>query len=178
MLAVLSGYLVISGYRVLYLKRLVPRDIVRPARPGALDKGLAQFNLIACYAMAALGIIAVPLAFQAVLTRSGKPLLMIAIGLAGAMLVLADMRQFRRLPAAPHHWLGAHGARMLASVSATGTVGNLTMSPEAVRWLGPIAIGVFGTAIRGVLNKWRMVSERDSSAFVTVRAPEPEPNFD
>jgi len=52
------------------------------------------------------------------------------------------------------------------------------MSPEAARWLEPIAIGVFGTAIWVVLNKWRMVSERDSSAFVTVRAPEPEPNFD
>ena len=41
MSAVLNGYLVISGYRVLYLKRLVPRDTVGPFRPGALEKGLA-----------------------------------------------------------------------------------------------------------------------------------------
>ena len=71
--------------------------------------------------MAAWGMIAMPLDFQAVLTRGGKPLLMIAIGLAGAMLALADMRRFRRLPAGPHHCLGNHGACMLASVTTATT---------------------------------------------------------
>ena len=181
MLAVLSGYLVISGYRVLYLKRSVPRDTVGTTRPGALDKGLAQFILIACCAMAAWGMIAVPLDFQAVLARGGKPLLMIAIGLAGAMLALGDMRRFRRLPADPHHWLVTHGARMLAGVTAAATgvsVGNLTMLPEAARWLGPISIGLLGTAIWVVLIKRRMAGEGDPRAFVTVRIAEPEPDFD
>ena len=55
-----------------------------------------------------------------------------------------------------------------------GSVGNLKMLPEAVRWFGSIAIGVLGTAIWVVLIKQRMAGERDSCAFVTVRIAEPE----
>jgi hypothetical protein len=53
MLAVLSSYLVIWSYRVLYLKRSGPRDTVGPAGPCVLDKGLARFTLITCCAMVA-----------------------------------------------------------------------------------------------------------------------------
>jgi hypothetical protein len=125
--------------------------------------------------------IAVPLDFHVVLTRGGKPLLIIANGLAGAMSALADMRRLRRLPADPRHWLGTHGARMLASVTATateGSVGNLAMLPEAAWWLGSIAIDVLGTAIWVVLIKRRMAGDRDPRAFVTVRIAEPEPGPD
>lgn len=177
MLALLSGYLLISGYRVLYLKRPVPRDTVGHTRPGALDKGLAQFILIACSAMSAWGMMALPLNLSAMIERGMTSLLMIGVGLAGAMLALGDMRRFRRPPTDPGHWLITHGVRMLAGATIAfmgASVAFLPMVSETVRWSVPAGLGIFGIAVWVTLVKRKIKAEGDPRSFVTVRIAEPE----
>lgn len=181
LLALLSGYLVVSGYRVLYLKRPVPRDTVGPTRAGALDKGLAQFILIACCAITAWGMMAVPLSLQAMKALGVEPFVMIGIGLSGAVLALGDMRRFRRPPADPHHWLVIHVTRMFAgiTIAAIGfSVGTLTMLPETARWVVPAIVGVLalGVAVTGL--KRRLKRQGDPRLFFTIRIAEPEPEWD
>jgi hypothetical protein len=181
LLALLSGYLVISGYRVLYLKRLAPRDIMGPTRAGALDKGLAQFILIACSAISAWGMMAVPLNVAALGSLGHEPILMIGIGLSGAMLALGDMRRFRRPAADPHSWLTIHLTRMLAGSTAAMIVASLeflTMIPEHWRWFVPALVGALVITFAAATMKRRIKREGNPRAFLTVRIAEPEPDQD
>lgn len=181
LLALLAGYLLISGYRVLYLKRPVPRDTIGPARAGALDKGLAQFILIACCAMSAWGMMVVPLNVEAIKTMDIEPFLMIGIGLFGAMLALGDMKRFRRLPADPHHWLVLHVARMLAGITVGAiaiSLDALTMFHEIARWATPATVGALAVASSVVILKRRIMREGDPRSYFTIRIAEPEPEQD
>lgn len=181
LLALLSGYLLISGYRVLYLKRSVPRDTIGSTRAGALDKGLAQFILIACCAITAWGMLAVSENLQAMRALGPEPFVMIGIGLSGAMLALGDMRRFRRPAADPHHWLVIHVARMLAAFTAAAIavgVDTLTMIPEIARWAVPALLGALGIGFAVAGIKRRIKREGDPRSYFTIRIAEPEPDQD
>jgi hypothetical protein len=181
LLALLSGYLLVSGYRVLYLKRSVPRETIGPSRAGALDKGLAQFILIACCAISAWGMMAVPLNFQAIKALAIEPLLMIGIGLFGAMLALGDLRRFRRSSVDPHHWLLIHVIRMLTGITIAAvsvSINGFTMLPETERWMVPALIGALGTGFAVIGLKRRIKREGDPRSYYTVRIAEPTPDQD
>lgn len=181
LVAILSGYLAISGYRVLYLKHPVPRATIGPTRPGALDKGAAQFTLVACCALVAWGVMASYEGWVA-----GNPLdvmapVMIVLGLLGAMMALGDMKRLRRPPEDPNHWLRTHAVRMLAAatvVITAASLGTLTMLPELVRWLMPIAIGSAAIVAWVFLIKHRIARSGDPRSFATIRIAEsgPEPD--
>jgi hypothetical protein len=173
LLGVLTFYLVVSGYRALYLKRPVPRDTLGPMRPGPLDKGMAHFTLLTCCALVAWGILSWRV-------DSLAPV-MIGLGLLGAMVALGDMKRFRAVPDDASRWLITHAARMLAGATIAATavgVVHLTPLPELARWLVPAGIGAFGIAIWVILIKRRVIAEGDPRSFVTVRIGEPEPDVD
>ena len=177
LLALLSGYLVISGYRVLYLKRPARPDTIGATRAGALDKGLAQFILITCSAISAWGMMTVPLNPAAIQSLGHQPFLMIGIGLSGAMLALGDMRRFRRPPADSHSWLVIHLTRMLAGITAAAIVASLeflTMLPELWRWAVPALVGALAIALTGAIIKQRIKREGDPRSFFIVRIAEPD----
>ena len=179
--ALLSGYLVISGYRALYLKRSVPRGTVGPTRAGPIDKGLAQFILIACCAISAWGMMAVPMNVGAILEMGLSPLLMSGIGLAGASLALGDMRRFRRPSADPHQWLMIHVSRMLAGATAAAiavSVDYLTVLPEIARWSVLLVAGCLSIAIWLAWLRRRIKREKDPRAFLTIRIAEHSPDLD
>ncbi|MEO9962603.1 MAG: DUF2306 domain-containing protein, partial [Nisaea sp.] len=110
--AIFSFYMVLSGYRALYLKK--PTDSLDLRyRAGALDKGAAQFTVIACSAMATYGGVywyTEPLA----------PVL-VTLGTIGSLMAYFDLRRFRKPTTDPRAWFFTHMIRMLG-----GTIASVT----------------------------------------------------
>jgi len=181
LLAAIAGYLAISGYRALYLKRPVPRATFGPTRPGPLDKGLAQFLLIASCAVCAWGMMVVPLSLDA-FTRVGiEPAFMIGIGLFGAMLALRDMRRFRARQLDPNGWLVIHVTRMMAGLAIVGALAGetyLTMVPEFERWVAPAGLGALGVGLAVMMLTRRLARDGDPRTFYDIRIAEPDETKD
>jgi hypothetical protein len=176
LMALLSGYFLISGYRVLHLKRAVPRDTIGSARAGALDKGLAQFILISCCAISAWGMMAIPLDFEMLKAMDIEPFLMIAVGLLGASTALGDMKRFRRVSDDPHRWLVIHVARMLGGIAIAAiaaSMSTLTMVPDVARWAVPAGLGTLGVWIAVMALKRRIRREGDPRSYFDIRIAEP-----
>lgn len=132
---IFSFYMVLSGYRALYLKA-PSRSVGLKFRPGALDKGAAQFTLISCSGMVAYGAVywvVEPLA----------PVL-ILLGGIGALMAFSDLKRFRARSAAPTAWFFTHMIRMLGGTIASVTaflVTNGDFLPPLARWLAPTIAG-------------------------------------
>ena len=132
---IFSFYMVLSGYRALYLKQPAASLDLR-YRVGALDKGAAQFTLIACSAMATYGGVywyTEPLA----------PVLVV-LGSVGSLMAYADLKRFRKPPSDPRAWFFTHMIRMLGGTIASVTaflVNTGDMLPPLARWLAPTLIG-------------------------------------
>jgi hypothetical protein len=175
LLGLLSGYLAISGYRALYLKRSVPRATFGPTRAGALDKGLAQLLLVTCCAVSAWGMMALPAELDAFELPKVETVLMIVIGLAGAMLALRDLGRFRTPPPDPNRWLIIHVTRMLCSVTVAGIAASVEFAvsvPEVLRWAVPATAG--GIAI-WITVRWlagRLQHEGDPRSYYDIRIAE------
>ena len=135
LVAVFSGYLAFSGYRVLARKR-------RPGAAETVDWAAAALTALASLGMGAWGLSLVVggAAFGVVLVVFGA----LGVGFAGA-----DARSFRAAGAsAPEAdgsgraWMGRHLSRMVgafvATVSAVSVV-NLSETLGVVSWLWPTA---------------------------------------
>ncbi|MBL6597904.1 MAG: hypothetical protein ISP41_03365 [Alphaproteobacteria bacterium] len=181
LLAALAGYLAISSYRALYLKRPVPRATFGPTRAGPLDKGVAQFLLIASCAICAWGMMAVPLSLDA-FTRAGiEPAFMIGIGLFGAMLALRDMRRFRARHLDPNGWLVIHVTRMMAGLAIVGVLAAeayLTVFSEFERWAAPAGLGAVSVGFAVMLLTRRLGRDGDPRAIYDIRIAEPDKTRD
>ncbi len=177
LLGLLGGYLMISGYRALYLKRPVPRATFGPTRAGALDKGLAQLLLVTCCAVSAWGMMMFPSWMKGLDDFRVEPMLMIVLGLAGAMLALRDLSRFRNLGEDPHKWLSIHVTRMLSGLTFAAVVAGLTFLdtlPEAARWMIPAGIGASATFLAARLVARHVGAGGDPRSVYDVRIAEPE----
>lgn len=131
-IAVFSGYLVLTGYRVLSRKRPSPGD----AAP--IDRA-AQLTMVA-FGLAMLGLGGADV-------LAGDPLgwALASFGGIGLVLAVRELREFRRPDTDRMAWFFKHivfmGAGLIATVTAAVTV-NLTMLPPLVRWLGPTLVGM------------------------------------
>lgn len=177
LLGALAGYLAVSGYRALYLKRPVPRATFGPTRAGPLDKGLAQCLLITSCVICAWGMMTVPLSFNALSWDMLAPAFMIGMGLFGAMLALRDIRRFRALQLDPDNWLVTHVTRMVAGLALVGVlVGEafLTALPEFQRWVVPAGLGALAVGAAVMMLTRRLARDGDPRSFYHIRIAEPE----
>ncbi|WP_193187708.1 hypothetical protein [Nisaea sediminum] len=153
---IFSYYMVLSGYRALYLKQPAASADLR-FRPGALDKGAAQFTLIACSGLAAYG---------AVYWYTDLAPVLMVLGSIGALMALLDLRRFKSTRVEPTRWFFTHMIRMLGGTIASVTaflVTNAEMLPPLARWLAPTLAGTV------VITLWVFWYKRK---FASGSAPE------
>lgn len=129
LVAVFSGYLAFSGYRVLSRKH--PTDAV-----GRVDYAAAGTVIVACLALGGWGV-------RGVLAGDTFGVVMTVFGAIGLAFGVVDLRGFRENDRI--EWTTAHLQRMLgayvATVSAVSAV-NLTPALGIVAWLWPTVVGV------------------------------------
>jgi hypothetical protein len=151
LVSVFSFYAAFSGYRILGLRRLGHGD-----KPHFIDWFAALLSLGTSAALALLG------AFRPRLA-GGMSLVLVVLGLIGALLAAGSIRVFLRPPADKQFWWYFHMRGMIASYIAAFTaftVVNLTPHFGNVWWvwLGPAIIGVPGS------NCWQLYYRRKFSA--------------
>lgn len=129
LVAVFSGYLVFSGYRVVSRKR--PGD-----GPERVDWVAAGAAIIACLGLAGMGV-------GRVLRGDPFGVVMVVFGAIGGAFGGTDVRALRR--GGTDARIPDHLSRMIggfiATVTAVSAV-NLTAVPAVVAWLWPTAVGV------------------------------------
>jgi len=163
---IFSYYMVLSGYRALYLKRPADSADLR-FRVGALDKGAAQFTLIACSGLATYG---------AVYWYTELAPVLIVLGGIGALMAWSDLRRFRARTDPGARWFFTHMIRMLGGTIASVTaflVTNGDMLPPLVRWLGPTVAGTAAIAIWVSVYKARFARGAGPENVAEVRIAEP-----
>lgn len=150
-IAIFSGYLVFSGYRVIQRRR-------------ARLAGHTPVDLIGHGTMTLAGVVMVGGGVGQ--TLSGDPGLapvLVVFGIIGILLAVRMLAQFRKPPEERVPWFENHigfmGGAYIATVTAAVTV-NLTMLPPLARWLGPTLIGV--PLIAYATRKYRTVFGRQS----------------
>jgi uncharacterized membrane protein len=130
--AVFSGYLVGSGYRVIARRRAGLTDPTRSDY--ALQGGM----------LAVGGVMVAGGGYGTVTGVMDLGVVLAVFGLVGGVLAVRELRQYGVEPAARTPWFTRHiafmGGGYIATVTAAITV-NLTMLPEPVRWLGPTVVG-------------------------------------
>jgi hypothetical protein len=130
-IAVFSGYLVFTGYRVLGRKRPAPGE----AEP---------LDWAAHLVMVAFGLAMLGLGAADVLAGDGLGWALASFGGIGLVLAVREVRSILDPDDDPQAWFFTHivfmGAGYIATVTAAVTV-NLTMLPPLVRWLGPTLVG-------------------------------------
>lgn len=147
LVGVFGYYLVVSGYRALYLKG--PAKAVGAVyRAGPIDQGAAQFTMVTCAILFAWGLASI----------SSNPMAPVLImwGALGVGLALSDLRRFRRIPIRPETWFFGHAVRMMAGAMAAATaivVVNFPDLPPYIQWFVPTIIGSIG--IIAVVTVWR-----------------------
>jgi uncharacterized membrane protein len=150
--AILSGYNAITGYRVLYRKQPTKPD----QKPNIIDWGAAMIAGMAGAALALYGIAGVTgLLSQAGYTPNGTPtaffILSIVFGAALALDARSDMQSFTRTPSDKNGWWFYHMTRMLSGYIATVTaflVQNVGRHlPDAWSWVAWVAPAVVGTVL-------------------------------
>lgn len=131
-IAIFSGYLVLSGYRVLSRKRGVPAEVSR------LDWLAVGGMVVAGVGMIGWG------TFHSLQGSIGVSPALAVFGTIGLALAGQQVRRFRSGTDEPRAWLTSHitfmGAAYIATVTAAATV-NLVMLPPLARWLGPTVVG-------------------------------------
>ncbi|WP_323798283.1 hypothetical protein [Nisaea sp.] len=171
--AIFSFYMVLSGYRALYLKQPA-RSFDSRYRVGALDKGAAQFTMIACSAMATYGGVywyTEPLA----------PVLVV-LGSVGSLMAFFDLKRFRSPPKDPRAWFFTHMTRMLGGTIASVTaflVNTGDMLPPLARWLAPTIIGTAAIILWVAYYKRKFSGGAEPETVAEVRLREmPEEDED
>lgn len=134
MVGFFSYYLVVRGYRVLYLKRLGKSQKAAP-----LDWAISIIAML-------FGVGLVAWAITQKISGSSFWPVPLVFGATAAGFSLADFFRYVRGPKHQHHWLTGHIASMGGGYIATWTafvVTNITFLPAVVAWLAPSVIGTF-----------------------------------
>ena len=129
LVAVFSGYLAFSGYRVLSRKRPADGD-------AAVDWVAAGLVVAACLALGGWGV-------RRLLGGDPFGVVLVVFGGIGVAFGGVDARSFRAGGGEPE-WTVTHLTRMVAALIATVTAVsavNLTMLPDVVAWLWPTVAG-------------------------------------
>lgn len=152
-IAIFSGYLVLTGYRVLARKRPTPGDA-------------AAIDWVSHLTMVAFGVGMVTLGVYDL--RAGETLgtALVVFGGIGLVLAVREIWNIYRPPDGTHEWFFRHvvfmGGAYIATVTAAVTV-NLTMLPALVRWVGPTVLGT--PAIVVAVFRYRRRFQRDGSVL-------------
>jgi uncharacterized membrane protein len=130
-IAVFSGYLVFTGYRVLSRKRPTPGEA-------------ATVDWAAHVVMVAFGLTMLGLGARDILAGDGLGWALSSFGGIGLVLAVREIRTILAPGDDPRAWFFKHivfmGAGYIATVTAAVTV-NLSMVPPLARWLGPTVVG-------------------------------------
>lgn len=149
-IAVFSGYLVLTGYRVLSRKRPTPGEA-------------APVDWAAHLTMIAFGLAMLALGAADVMAGDDLGWALATFGGIGLVLAGREVRSIRTPADDPRAWFFEHivfmGAGYIATVTAAVTV-NLTMLPPLVRWLGPTLVGTPAIVLTTV--KYRRQFESDA----------------
>ena len=167
LVSIFSFYLVLSGYRALYLKR-PSRAIGGWYRAGPIDRGAAQFMLAA----SAIMLIWASMQFPS----DPRAPALAAFGLIGAVLAWQDIRRLRLGARTPDQWLFEHMVRMLAGVIAMATavlVVNAPDWPPLLRWLAPTVAGGIGITLWVRHWRRRLAEGTPLAALLQVKIVEP-----
>lgn len=141
-IAIFTGYLIGSGYRVIIRQRAGVVD------PTASDYALQGGMLVVASLMIGIG------GYGSIAGGIELGEVLVVFGFIGGTLAWRELRQLRSEQPAQTPWISRHiafmGGGYIATVTAAVTV-NLTMLPELLRWLGPTAVGtpliVYATSI-------------------------------
>ncbi|MBN9383128.1 MAG: hypothetical protein J0H74_20390 [Chitinophagaceae bacterium] len=144
MVGFFSYYMVVRGYRILYLKNLG-----RGQRPAVLDWTIVLLagGFIIC--LLGWGIVHA-------IRGPGMGYVAIVFGGLGSSFLAGDVRKFLRPSTEKMHWWYTHIAGMCGGYIATVTafvVVNVQMNPGWVPWLLPTAIG--GPLIARTITKYK-----------------------
>ena len=130
-IAVFSGYLVFTGWRVLARKR---------PEPGVASPVDWAANLT----MVGFGLAMVGLGGANLLDGDGLGVALVVFGAIGLALAGGQVWSIYSPPEDPREWFSRHivfmGAGYIATVTAAVTV-NLVMLPPVLRWVGPTLVG-------------------------------------
>jgi hypothetical protein len=153
-IAVFSGYLVFTGYRVLSRKRPDPGEAAPADWAGHLT-------------MVGFGLAMVGLGGSDLLGGDSLGAALLTFGAIGLVLAGREILAIYRPSPAPREWFFKHlvfmGAGYIATVTAAVTV-NLTMLPPLLRWVGPTLVGT--PAIVATTVRYRRRVEGDSDRDV------------
>jgi len=131
-IAIFTGYLIGSGYRVVLRRRA---GVVDPTRA---DYALQGGMLVVGSGMVTGG------GYGAIAGVMDLGEVLVVFGVIGGVLAARELYELRRSKAERTPWFRRHivfmGGGYIATVTAAVTV-NLTMFPEPVRWLGPTFVG-------------------------------------
>lgn len=160
-------YFALSGYRALWFKNKA--DLFGGwKRPGALDKGSAQFLVVA-----GVGIV------MAALTPGSDyplPYFILSLGIVAVVLGVYDLKRFRSIrdggkDGSPE-WLYQHMTRMVGAVlvALAGFIGfRLTYEPVWARWLPVFVIGFGGIALWASILSCKIASGASPDDLFDVR---------
>ena len=147
MVGFFSYYLVVRGYRILYLKKLGAGQHAR-----WIDWSIVSIAMAFGASLVAWSLLAAP-----------KGLTTVALVFGGICMIFAarDIQLFVRGPKLKNHWVFGHITSMGAGYIATWTafvVTNVHFLPPPVVWLAPTAVGTVCIAL--TTRKYRMKSAR------------------
>lgn len=133
LVALFTGYVLFSGYRVLSRKR------PSPGQAAPVDLAAHWTMVVAGVTMVAYG--GLNMVFFSI---SLNPVLVL-FGVLGLRMAREELQAIQDPPEDPRAWFYKHvgnmGGAYIATVTAFATI-NLGTIPELVRWLGPAAAGV------------------------------------
>ncbi len=149
-----SFYLVSTGYRILYLKKLA----VQPIAPRAIDYLIGLTGIVA-------GICMLSYAGYLFLHSNQFGIVIFSFGCLAFWLGFKDLRKFWVRPTEKTHWINAHGMRMAGAYAATITafvVVNIQIQQQWILWLLP-ALVVIPLAQRTV-NRFIQPKQKNTPA--------------
>lgn len=149
--AVFSAYLVSTGYRILYLKKLHKEQ-----KPAMVDYFISGIMFAFSLAFILWG------GFLA-MHKESFSIVFFTFGLISFLLVRKDRKIFAAATLEKNYWLFVHITKMIAGIIAAFTaflVVNVNLEPGFIVWIAPTLIG--GFVIRYYTSKYRQKINKGS----------------